>query len=108
MRNKNKRYQCLLLLGEYYRQRGNEPESKKIFLQMVSSSQQEGNKKVTANAWQHLGQLHKEIDSIDLRHLNNSLSLYHEIQLKEKKIELLLELAGHHLKSDLNLMQNEL
>ena len=83
-------------------------EGKRIFLEIVSSSQKDGNRKVTANAWHHLGQLQTDIDSLGLIYLNNSLRLYQQLQLKEKEIELLWEIAGYHMKSDLALMKNDL
>ena len=106
--SKNKRYECLGLLGEYYRQMGDAVESKKIFIQMVSSSQQEGNKKMTANAWNHLALLDHEIDSIDLVDLNNSLLLYEQLQLREKEIEVLWMIATYHRKYDLDQYKNDL
>ncbi|WP_177189438.1 histidine kinase dimerization/phosphoacceptor domain -containing protein [Chitinophaga sp. YR573] len=100
----NRRYECLDLLGEYYRQSGNEPESKKIYLQIVSSSQKE----IKANAWHRLGQLHTGINSSDLTFLNNSLVLYQQSGLKEKQIELLWNIADCHLKSDISLFKNDI
>jgi len=102
------RYECLSLLGEYYRQSGNEAEGKRIFLEIISSSQKDGNRKVTANAWHQLGQLQTDIDSLGLIYLNNSLGLYQQLQLKEKEIELLWEIAGYHVKSDLALLKDDL
>ena len=68
--NSKQRYECLNLLAEYHKQSGNESESKKIYLQVISSSRQEGNKKVTANALHRLGARHSDIDSLDLPHLD--------------------------------------
>ncbi len=106
--NISRRYECLILLAEYNRQSGNDEEAKKIFLEIVSSSQKDGNRKVTANAWNHLGQLQTDIDSLGLIYLNNSLRLYQQLQLKEKEIEVLWEIAGYHMVSDPALMKNDL
>ena len=108
LRDKNKSYQCLHLLAEYYRQSGDELESKNILLQIASSSQREGNKKVTARAWNYLGQLRPGIDSSTYAYLNNSLILYQQLGLKEKEVELLWEIASHHRTHNLDLWKNDL
>ena len=83
--NRNSQNKCLNLLGEYYRQSGNEAESKKIYLNLISSGQKEANKKVMAGAWHQLGKLHAKADSMDITYLENALAIYDELQLKEKK-----------------------
>jgi two-component system, sensor histidine kinase PdtaS len=106
--NINGRYECLGLLGEYYHQNGDEEESKKIFLQMVSSSQQEEERRITADTWNLMGQLQSDNDSLGLVYLNKSIVLYQQLQLKEKEIEVLWEIAGYHLASDLALLRDDL
>jgi two-component sensor histidine kinase len=106
--NINLHYESLMLLGEYYRQAGNETESRKIFLQVASESQQKENKKITAKAWHQLGKMHADIDSIDLVYLSNSLALYEQLTLKEKEIELLWEIADYYIKTDKNLAEKYL
>ena len=104
----NKDYACLNLLGEYYRQSGKIAESKKLFLEILSSSRQQGNRKAMASAWEHLGLLHSDGDSLSLVYLTNALILYQQMQSNEKSIELLSEIAVLHLRFDISLMEKDL
>jgi two-component system, sensor histidine kinase PdtaS len=106
--NSHWRYECLKLLAEYYDQSGNALESKKTFLQIVSSSQREGDSRITAYAWQHLGELNLNGDSSNLAFLNNSLVLYQQLHLKEKEMELLWAISELHDKSDAGLEGKDL
>jgi two-component sensor histidine kinase len=99
------RDECLLLLGEYWRQAGNEAESKKVLLQVATSQR---NTETAARAWHQLGSLHAQTDSLDVICLNKSLAIYQQLQLKEKEIELLWEIAGYHLRVNKSLMKSDL
>jgi len=107
-KNKNKRYECLGLLGEYYRQIGDIGESKRTYFHLISSSQKEGDKKITASSWHHLALLDREIDSTDLVYLDNSIVLYQQLQSKEKEIEILWMIASYHRIYDMDLYKKDL
>ena len=102
------RYECLNLLAEYYRQSGNEEQSKKIYSQVILSNQQEGNNKEKANALHQLGTMHMDLDSLNLVYLNKSLALYKLLNLKEKEIELLWDVATYHINVNISLVKNDL
>ena len=106
--NNLKREDCLKLLAEYHYQSGNETESKNIYLQLISSSDREGDKRTAAGALHCLGALHAQIDSIDITYLEKSVALYRQLGIREKEIELLWDIASYHLTTDIALAKNDL
>jgi two-component sensor histidine kinase len=108
LKSTNKRYECLNLLAEYHFQAGDAPESKKILLKIISSVDQDEDKRPTAMAFHHLALMDSEPDSVSLLYLSNSLSLYRQLKLREKEMEVLWDMAEIKLRSDFVLMENDL
>jgi two-component system, sensor histidine kinase PdtaS len=102
------RNESLLLLGDYYHKVGKLPESKELLLQLISSGQREGNLTVMARAWEQLGTMKENGDSLNLVYLNNALSLYEQLSSKEKEIELLWYVSNYHINSKIPMAEKEL
>ena len=102
------RNECQLLLGDYYDKSGRLKESQDVFLRLVLSGQREGNKEIVARAWERLGRMKENGDSLNLVFLNNSLSVYKELPSREKEMELLWDVANLHSKSQIPLFQTDL
>jgi two-component system, sensor histidine kinase PdtaS len=101
-------YECLYLRGEWYHQGGDVAESKKVFLQIVSASQLNGNRQMLARTYQRLGEILPYNDSMRLTYFNKSLELYQALQLKENEIELLGNIASYHRHSGPYLVEKDL
>jgi two-component system, sensor histidine kinase PdtaS len=101
------RKECQLLLGDYCHKSGRLRESKDVFLRLVASGQLEGNKAIVAQAWERLGTMKENGDSLNLIFLNNALSLYKELPSREKEMELLWDLANLHSSSQIPLFQKD-
>jgi two-component sensor histidine kinase len=101
------RNECQLLLGDYYHKSGRLRESKDAFLRLVASGQREGNQEIVARAWERLGRVKENGDSLNLVFLNNALSLYKELPSREKEIELLWDLANLHVRSNIPLAEKD-
>ncbi len=102
------RNECQLLLGDYYDKSGRLKESQDVFLQLVLSGQREGNQEIVARAWERLGRMKENGDSLNLVFLNNSLSVYKELPSREKEMELLWDVANLHSTSQIPLFQTDL
>jgi two-component system, sensor histidine kinase PdtaS len=102
------RNESLLLLADYYYKVRKPEQCKTVLLQLISSGQQEGNRIITARAWQRLGTMKENGDSLNLVYLNNSLALYKQLPSKEKEMELLWNIANRHLRSKIPLAEDEL
>ena len=100
--------ECRFLLGELYYQKGNVPESKEIFMQLVASGQQEGNPETVARAYQQFGALLPASDSMKKTYYQRSMQLYQKLQLKEKEIELLWNIAACDLSAGSRLVEKDL
>jgi two-component system, sensor histidine kinase PdtaS len=100
--------ECQFLLGELYYQKGSALESKKIYTQLVSSGQKEGNAETVARAYQCLGTLLTGKDPMKRVYFQRSFKAYQKIQLKEKEIELLGSISGCDATISPNLMENDL
>jgi len=101
------RNECEVLLADYYHKSGRLKESKDVFLRLIASGQREGNKEIVARAWERLGTMKENGDSLNLVFLNNSLSLYKEIPSREKEMELLWDLGNLHASSQIPLFQQD-
>jgi two-component sensor histidine kinase len=98
-------FECLFALGEYYFQKGNIPESRKVYFQITTLAQQLQNRKVVARAWQRLGQLMPFQSPMKLFWLNKSLLLYKQLVLPEKEMEIMVEIASCYRRYDLNIAE---
>lgn len=101
------RNECQLLLGDYYHKSGRTRESKDVFLGLVASGRREGNKDIEARAWERLGTMKENGDSLNLIYLNNSLSLYQQLASKEKEMELLWDLVNIRVESKILLAEDD-
>jgi two-component sensor histidine kinase/tetratricopeptide (TPR) repeat protein len=100
--------ECRFLLAELYHQQGNDQKSKTIFLQLVSSGQQDGNVETVARACQHMGTLLPGSDSMKRIYYQRSLNLYQKLQLKEKEIELTWDISGCDVNIGFNFLEKDL
>jgi len=108
--NKNIKWEkeCQFALGELYQQKGNAAESKTIFMQQLSSGQQQGDFQTAARAYQHLAGLLPLNDSMKRVYYQRSLELYQKLQLKEKEIELLWNISFCDIHVGNNAWENDL
>jgi two-component system, sensor histidine kinase PdtaS len=80
-------YQSALLLGKYYYQANNQPEGKKIFLQVIDKCRKQNDKKTLAEALDTYGTLLFNLDPEKEKILQEAVSLYASLKLEEKRIE---------------------
>ncbi|SHH81813.1 sensor histidine kinase [Flavobacterium defluvii] len=79
--------QSLLLLGKYYFQANNQPEGKKIFLQVIADCRKQNDKKALAEALDAYGTLLFNLDPEKEKILQKVVSIYDSLKLEEKRIE---------------------
>jgi two-component sensor histidine kinase len=96
------------LLGELNYQNGSALVSKKIYTQLVSSGQKEGDAETVARAYQCLGTLLPGNDLMKKVYYQRSFQLYQKLKLQEKEIELLWNIFGCDVTINLNFMENDL
>jgi len=99
---------CQFLLGELNYQKGNVTKSKAIFKQLLSSAQREGDRETVARAYQQLGVLLPGTDSLKLIYYQKALTLFQQLQLKEKQIELLWNILDCDVKIGFDLVEKDL
>ncbi|KRB56559.1 sensor histidine kinase [Flavobacterium sp. Root186] len=80
-------HQSALLLGKYYYQANNQPEGKKIFLQVIDKCRKQNEKKALAEALDAYGTLLFNLDPEKEKILQEAVSLYASLKLEEKRIE---------------------
>lgn len=80
-------HQSALLLGKYYYQANNQPEGKKIFLQVIDKCRKQNDKKTLAEALDGYGTLLFNLDPEKEKILQEAVSLYASLKLEEKRIE---------------------
>ncbi|KOP37889.1 sensor histidine kinase [Flavobacterium sp. WLB] len=84
---KRLQHQSLLLLGKYYYQANNQPEGKKIFLQVIDECRKRNDKLALAEALDAYGTLLFNLDPEKEKILQEVVSLYASLGLEEKRIE---------------------
>ncbi|MBW1656781.1 tetratricopeptide repeat-containing sensor histidine kinase [Flavobacterium quisquiliarum] len=87
LKNKKWQHQSLLLLGKYFYQANNQPEGKKIFLEVISECRKQNDKKALAEALDAYGTLLLNLDPEKEKILQETVSLYSSLGLEEKRIE---------------------
>ncbi|MFD2941219.1 tetratricopeptide repeat-containing sensor histidine kinase [Flavobacterium notoginsengisoli] len=87
LKNKKWQQQSLLLLGKYYFQVNNQPEGKKIFLQIIAECRKQNDKKALAEALDAYGTLLFNLDPEKEKILLEAVSLYASLGMEEKRIE---------------------
>ncbi|MCP2028911.1 two-component sensor histidine kinase [Flavobacterium sp. HSC-32F16] len=87
LKNKKWQQQSLLLLGKYYFQANNQPEGKKIFLQLIAECRKQNDKKALAEALDVYGTLLFNLDPEKEKILQEAVSLYASLGMEEKRIE---------------------
>ncbi len=92
--------ECKFLNGELYFQQGRPDEGEKAFLQMITPGLNSANAEVTAHAYELLGLLLPNTDSIKLVYYQKSLEIYKQLQFKEKEIDLLGDIISRHIHVD--------
>lgn len=80
-------HQGLLLLGKYYDQANNHEESKKCFLSVITDCRKQKDKKGLAEALDAQGTLMSNLDPEKEKILNEAITLYASLGMKEKRIE---------------------
>jgi two-component sensor histidine kinase len=80
-------HQSLLLLGKYYFQAGNLPESKKCFLQVINECRKEKDQLGLADALDVYGTFLSNLDPEKEKILEEAISLYASLGMEEKRIE---------------------
>lgn len=83
--------ESLSLLGKYYYQAGNIAESQKCFSKITDAG---GDPASLALAYENQGRYLPDHDPKKTAYLNKSLELFHQLQMKEKEIELRIYLAA--------------
>ncbi|WP_133526476.1 sensor histidine kinase [Flavobacterium sp. 245] len=86
-------HQSLMLLGKYYFQIGNFPESKKCFQQVVNECRKQKNKAILADALNNQATYLFELDPEKEKILKEAQSLYEELGFEEKIIEAKMKLC---------------
>lgn len=89
-------HQSLLLLGKYYAQIHNFPESKNCFAKVVNECRKQNDKKALANALADLGSFLPFSDPQKEQVLNEVIQLYTTLGLGEKAVEMHLKLITIH------------
>lgn len=84
---KKLQHQSLLLSGKYNYQANNQPEGKKIFLQVIDECRKQNNKLGLAEALDAYGTLLFNLDPEKEKILQEAVSLYTSLGLEEKRIE---------------------
>lgn len=84
---KRLQHQSLLLLGKYYYQANNQPEGKKIFLQVIDECRKRNDKLALAEALDAYGTLLFNLDPEKEKILQEVVLLYASLGLEEKRIE---------------------
>lgn len=87
LKNKRWQQQSLILLGKYYFQANNQPEGKKVFLQVIAECRKQNDKKALAEALDAYGTLLFNLDPEKEKILQEVISLYASLKLEEKRIE---------------------
>lgn len=87
LKSKKWQHQSLLLSGKYYFQANNQPEGKKIFLQVIAECRNQNDKKSLAEALDAYGTLLFNLDPEKEKILQEVVSLYASLKLEEKRIE---------------------
>ncbi|KUJ60026.1 hypothetical protein AR687_19920 [Flavobacteriaceae bacterium CRH] len=80
-------HQSLLLLGKYYFQANNQPESKKCFSQVINECRKSNDKLGLAQSLEAQADVMSNLDPEKEKMLNEVMSLYATLGLEEKRIE---------------------
>lgn len=100
-RNRDMQLKSLSLQGEYQRQAGDTQGCKNLLLQLIGSAREAGSKRWEADALCQLAAVNDDDDSMNQVYLNNALTIYRELGMKEKEAEVLWGFAGFHVKEDI-------
>lgn len=100
--------ETLDLLGKYYHQAGNFPESQKYFSQVTQTCRETGDEAGLALALQNQAMHLPYGDPAKLNYLERSLELYKKLKRKEKEIEVFSEIITAHFISDFSKAEKEL
>ncbi|MFH6950818.1 histidine kinase dimerization/phosphoacceptor domain -containing protein [Flavobacterium sp. FlaQc-51] len=101
-------HQSLLLLGKYYAQIHNFPESTNCFSKVVNECRKQNDKKALADALANQGSTLPFSDPEKEKSLNESIQLYRTLGLEEKAIEMHLKLITiHYFSGNINLANKE-
>jgi two-component sensor histidine kinase len=90
----------LALLGKYYYQAGDRSRGQSCFLQVVAACEKQNDQPGLALALENAGQYLIFNDPARIKYLEQSLSIYQHLKLKEKQIELLSLIVTTHFWTD--------
>ena len=85
------RNESRLMLGRFYFKTGNEKKGKECYLKILNELERAGNKKAEAAVWEELANLIRFRDTLGITKINcfeRTLSLYQQLNNKEKEIEI--------------------